>query len=426
MRNVKRDPYSTRVVITGMGTINPIASTVDDFWTNLTNGVSGVRKAKHTVLPPDFPVQIGGEVDYPEDIFNYIPKKMINRFSRFIIFGTYAAKKAMEQSGITTEDIESRPYRYGAIIGTGDAGLGLHYDMFHTMQKSGLEGVSPFYVVGVIPNTAAAYFAKEYNLQGPNFSVNSACATSNHAIGTAATLIKMGQADVMFAGGAEAVVNVPGFAGFNIIYALSRRNNDPSTASRPFDKDRDGFVLGEGAGVLCLEELEHAKKRGAKIYGELAGYGFSCDAYDLVAPHPEGRGASAAMTLALEDAQMNPSDIELINCHGTSTPVGDLSESNAITGLFGADLVKKIPAHSTKSMLGHLIGAAGGTEAIAGLLAINKGIIHPSINVFEQDPEIKLNVVKNKAMEKKVNTVLSNSFGFGGQNSSIILKKFVD
>ena len=210
-----------------------------------------------------------------------------------------------------------------------------------------------------------------------------------------------------------------------MIYALSRRNDTPATASRPFDKDRDGFVLGEGSGVLCLEELEHAKKRGAKIYAELTGYGMSCDAYDLVAPHPEGRGASAAMQSALENAELNTGDIDLINAHGTSTQLGDLTENNAIRKTFGDD-TDRIPLHSTKSMIGHLIGAAGGTEAIAAILALEKGVIHPSINLFEQDPEIKLNIVANKPMEKKVKHVLSNSFGFGGQNSSIIISKFED
>ncbi|MCK4906949.1 MAG: beta-ketoacyl-ACP synthase II [Spirochaetes bacterium] len=423
MYNVKRNPHETRVVITGMGTINPIANDVSEFWENLIAGKSGVRLAQRTDLS-DFPVKIGGEVDFP-DLSKYIHKKMIRRLGRFIILGHVAASQAYWDAGFDKDEVAKNPHRYGAIIGTGDAGNELHYKTFERMEESGMDSVSPFYVVGVIPNTPPAYFAKEFGLFGPNFSVNSACATSNHAFGTAAAMIKSGFADVMFAGGTEAVVAKPGFAGFGVIYALSRRNDTPATASRPFDKDRDGFVLGEGSGVLCLEELEHAKKRGAKIYAELTGYGMSCDAYDLVAPHPEGRGASAAMQSALENAELNTGDIDLINAHGTSTQLGDLTENNAIRKTFGDD-TDRIPLHSTKSMIGHLIGAAGGTEAIAAILALEKGVIHPSINLFEQDPEIKLNIVANKPMEKKVKHVLSNSFGFGGQNSSIIISKFED
>jgi 3-oxoacyl-[acyl-carrier-protein] synthase II len=278
-------------------------------------------------------------------------------------------------------------------------------------------------VVGCIPNTASAYFANEFNLQGPNFSINSACATSNHSIGMASLLIRMGFADVMFAGGAEAVVNVPGFAGFGVIRALSERNDSPQTASRPFDRDRDGFVLAEGAGVLCLEELDHAKKRGARIYAELTGFGMSCDAHDLVSPHPEGRGAITAMKSCLASARLNTDQIDLINAHGTSTPLGDLSESKSIGVVFGEQKTQPL-VHSTKSMTGHLIGAAGGVEAIAAIMAIEKGIVHPTINQFEKDPAILLNVVRNTPVEATVRHVLSNSFGFGGQNATIILSKY--
>lgn len=422
MPSIRRNPYETRIVITGMGTINPLGQTVPEYWENLIAGKSGIRLAQHTQLE-HFPVKIGGEVEYPENITDYFPKKMISRLDRFVIFGHIAATQALKSAGFTQEEIDKEPTRFGAIIGTGDAGNGTHFETFKKIQEHGMESTSPFYVVGVIPNTPSGYFAKENNLQGVNFSVNSACATSNHAIGTAATFIKMGLADVMFAGGTEAVVNLPGFSGFNAIFALSRRNETPETASRPFDRDRDGFVLGEGSGVLCLEELEHAKKRGAKIYAELKGFGFSCDAYDLVAPHPEGRGAGSAMANALADAEINASEIDLINAHGTSTPVGDSTECMAIHYAF-KDYATKVPVHSTKSMTGHLVGAAGGIEAIACLLAFEKGVIHPSMNLFNQDPAIDLNVVANKPMEKKVNAVLSNSFGFGGQNSSIILTRY--
>jgi len=423
MNTIKRNPHETRVVITGMGTINPLANVVNEFWDNLIEGKSGIRLVKHTDLS-DFSVQIGGEVDYP-DLSEYFPQKMLRRLDRFIIFGHVAATRAFKDAGLEPVDIEKAPHLYGAIIGTGDAGSGLHYRMFHQIQEVGMDHASPFYVIGVIPNMPSAYFSKENNFQGPNFSVNSACATSNHAIGTAASMIKMGFAEVMLAGGTEAVLNVAGFSGFGVIRALSTRNDSPETASRPFDKDRDGFVLGEGAGILCLEELEHAKKRGARVYAELKGFGFSCDAHDLVAPQPEGRGAVIAMNSALESAALNKESVDLINAHGTSTTLGDIAESKAINKVFG-EYTSSIIVQSTKSMIGHLIGAAGGVEAIASILAIEKGVIHPSVNIFNQDPQINLNIAADGPIEKKVRHVLSNSFGFGGQNASIILSEFID
>ena len=421
MNTIKRNPHETRVVITGMGTINPLANTINEFWDNLIEGKSGIRLVKHTDLS-DFSVQIGGEVDYP-DLSEYFPQKMLRRLDRFIIFGHVAATRAFKDAGLEPIDIEKAPHLYGTIIGTGDAGSGLHYRMFQQIQEVGMDHASPFYVIGVIPNMPPAYFSKENNFQGPNFSVNSACATSNHAIGTAASMIKMGLAEVMLAGGTEAVLNVAGFSGFGVIRALSTRNDSPETASRPFDKDRDGFVLGEGSGIICLEELEHAKNRGARIYAELKGFGFSCDAHDLVAPQPEGRGAVIAMNSALDSASLNKESIDLINAHGTSTMLGDIAESKAINKVFG-DYTSSIIVHSTKSMIGHLIGAAGGVEAIASILAIEKGVIHPSVNIFKQDPQINLNIAADGPIEQKVRHVLSNSFGFGGQNASIILSEF--
>ncbi len=426
MGTIRRNPYETRIVITGMGTMNPIGNNVREFWDNLKIGKSGVRLAeKFAPDLVDFPVKIAAEVDYPENITDFISKKMLNRFDRFAIFAHVAATQAFRDSGLDPAVIEKDPTRYGAIIGTGEAGLGLHWETFDVMRNFGLDHTSPFYVVGVIPNTPAGYFAKENNFQGPNFSVNSACATSNHAIGNAAMMIRMGLSDVMVAGGTEAVAILPGFGGFNAIFALSRRNDSPETASRPYDKDRDGFVLAEGAGIVMLEELEHAKKRGARIYAELKGFGFSCDAFDLVAPHPEGRGGANAMENAIEDAQIDKSQVQLINAHGTSTQLGDLTESRGINKVFGSRTMDVL-VHSTKSMTGHLIGAAGGIEAIATIMAFEEGVIHPTMNVFEQDPEIHLNVVKNKLMEKKIDVALSNSFGFGGQNSSIVLTRFKD
>ncbi len=420
MYHTKRNPYETRIVITGIGTINPIANTIDEYWENLIKGKNGIRKAQNSNLE-GFDVQIGGEVDIP-DMTGIMHKKLLSRLDRYVIFSQYAAVHALRDSGLEQEEIDKAPHRYAAIIGTGDAGLDLNHKMSKNIYEKGLETVSAFYIVGVIPNTPPGLFAKEFNFQGPNYSVSSACATSNHAIGTAIMLIKMGMADVVMAGGTESVVCESSFAAFNKIFALSRRNDSPETASRPFDRDRDGFILSEGAGVLCLEELEHAKKRGAKIYGELKGFGFSCDAYDLVAPHPDGRGAELAMRSALENAGVNVDEIDLINAHGTSTPLGDKIESEAILRVFG----NKVPVHSTKSMLGHLIGAGGATEAIADLQAIQKGVIHPSINIFNLDPDVKINVVANKPIEKKVDTFLSNSFGFGGQNSAIVIARYKD
>lgn len=415
-----KDMSGRRIVITGLGTVNALGNSVPEYWDNLIAGKSGVRKARHTKLPEDFPVQIAAEVDLP-DLKPFFPKKYLTRrLDRFIVMAHIAATEAIKDSGL---DADKAPHRYGALIGTGDAGVMTQYDNVKIMLNEGLEHISPFYVVGCIPNTASSYVAKEFNLQGPNFSVNSACATSNHALGVASMMIKIGMADAMYAGGSEAVVNTCGFAGFGVIRALSERNDSPETASRPFDKDRDGFILGEGAGVLCLEELEHAKKRGAKIYAELKGFGFTCDASDLVAPHPEGRGARMAMENALASAGLGRQEIDLINAHGTSTPLGDKSESLSISAVFG-DHGTKVPVHSTKSMIGHLVGAGGGTEAIASILAFERGVVHPTINQFEQDPEIKLNVVANKPQEIKVNHILSNSFGFGGQNAVVILSRF--
>ncbi|HUP40800.1 MAG TPA: beta-ketoacyl-ACP synthase II [Vicinamibacterales bacterium] len=415
-RLVRRDPQTTRVVITGAGTINPIGNTVEEYWANLIAGKSGSRLARHTDLS-NYPVKIAAEVDLP-DVSAYFPRKaMLRRLDRFIVFSHIAISQVIVNSGL---DPGAAPSRYGVILGTADAGVGVQLANIRNVVERGIDSISPFYVVGTIPNTAAGYSAKEFDLRGPNFTVNSACASGNHAIGVAAMTIKTGMADAVLTGGSEAVVNVMGFGGFGTIHALSERNDSPETASRPFDRDRDGFVLGEGAAVVCLEELEHAKRRGAHILCELTGWGFSCDAHDLVAPHPEGRGALAAMQMALDSAGLNPEDIDLINAHGTSTRLGDLSEARAIRRMFDP----AVAVHSTKSLIGHLIGAAGGAEAIAAAFAIDQGVIHPTINQFERDPDIDLNIVSNEARAAEVEHVLSNSFGFGGQNATLVFSKF--
>jgi 3-oxoacyl-[acyl-carrier-protein] synthase II len=413
-----RDPREVRVVITGMGTINPIGANVKEFWDNLIKGKSGVRRLQ--AFPIDgYSVQIAGEIDLPDLTGYFKDKKMSRRLDRYVVLAQIAATQAIRDSGL---DPEKAPQRYGVIIGTGEGGVGTRYNNTKKMLADGMQSTSPFFVM-CIPSTASGYFAMEWNLQGPCFSVNSACATGNHAMGVAASLIKMGMADAIFTGGAEAPIFPSGMAAFGNIMALSERNSSPETASRPFDRERDGFVLSEGAGVLCLEELEHAKRRGAKIYAELAGYGFSSDAYDLVAPHPESRGSAQAMKGALDSAKLNIDQVDLINCHAASTPLGDLAESKAINVVF-RDRAQGVPAHSTKSMTGHPLGAASAVEAIAAILAIQEGVIHPTINQFEQDPRITLNVVRNQPRDARVNHVLSNGFGFGGENAAIALSRF--
>ncbi|HUV06302.1 MAG TPA: beta-ketoacyl-[acyl-carrier-protein] synthase family protein [Spirochaetia bacterium] len=419
MNTITRNPHETRVVITGLGTINPLGHTVAEYWDNLIKGKSGIRRAKNVDLS-DFSIQIAGEIDLPDLSGYFKSKKVEKKLDRYIIFGHISGTQAIRDSGI---DIEGAPHRYGSLIGTADAGIATHLENVKRIVRTGMQSVSPYFVTSAIPNTAPAYFAKEWNLQGVSFSVNSACSSSNHALGLAVSLIKMGMADAIFAGGSEAAVNESGFAAFAKIFALSDRNDSPETASRPFDKDRNGFVLSEGAGVLCLEELEHAKRRGAHIYAEISGVGFSCDAYDLVAPDPEAEGAARAMKLALESARLNPEDINLINGHATSTPLGDIAESVAINKVFGKS-AEKIPVHSTKSMTGHMLGGAGTVEAIAAILALEKGIIHPTINVFEQDSAINLNVVKNNLQNGRIDHVLSNSFAFGGQNAVLVFSRF--
>lgn len=407
-----------RVVITGLGTVNPLGMNVSEFWDNLTKGVSGTRLVQNIDLA-DFQVQIAAEIDLPDVRDYFKQRKMARRMDRYIVMAHVAGVQAVRDAGL--EDF-SRPERVGILIGTGEAGLITHWEQIHRMQTSGLSTVNPFYVTNVIPNSASALLSIDYGFTGPTFSVNSACATSNHAFGLAVNMIQSGMSDVIFAGGSEAVATPPSIAAFGQIGALSTRNDDPASASRPFDKDRDGFVMGEGAGVLCLEELEHAKARGAKIYAEIAGIGFTSDAHDLVAPHPEGLGAARAINIALDQAGINADQLDFINAHGTSTPIGDTAECMAVNKALGADLASSIPVNSTKSMTGHLIGAAGAVEAIAGFMSFEKGVIHHTINQFEQDPDINYNVIK-EPLEKQANYFLSNAFGFGGHNACVVFKR---
>jgi len=410
-----------RIVITGIGAVTPIGLDVPSYWKALEAGTNGVRRIQRIELP-DFHVQIAAEVDLtPESKECIVSRKMIKRLDDFILYAAIAGHEAVKDSGL---DISKESERVGAIIGSGEGGLKTHWDIIRRLALKGLNHSTPFYVTNVIPNSAGAFLAQECGMQGPSYAISSACATSNHTLGNAAMLIRAGMADVIFAGGAEAVATPPSMAAFGMIGALSSRNDDPETASRPFDIGRDGFVMGEGAGVLCVESLAHARKRGAKIYAELTGFGFTTDAYDLVAPHPEGEGAARAMDLALTMAGLQAKDIGLINAHGTSTQVGDYAESLAIHRVFGSELGAKVPVHSTKSMIGHLIGATSAVEAIAGILVYEKGIVHRTKNLQNQDPAIKLNIVKENMDGRNIDHILSNSFGFGGHNACVILSRY--
>jgi 3-oxoacyl-[acyl-carrier-protein] synthase II len=413
-----RNPHDVRVVITGIGTINPIGNTVEQFWDSLRHGRQGVRRIALMDVQ-EYHVKIAGEIDLP-DVAEYgLTPKSLRRYDRYVLFGYIAATQALRDSGL---DPSAAPHRYGAVIGSGDGGVAAHEANAQRIPRTGMRSVSPLYLINAIPNTASGYVAMMHNLQGVNFAISSACATGNHSIGIAAQLIRMGAADAILAGGAEAALNRLGLAAFGNIMALSERNDSPETASRPFDAERDGFVLSEGAGVLCLEELDHARKRGAHIYAEIKGAGFSCDAYDLVAPHPEARGGTLAMNAALADARLGADDIDLVNAHATSTPVGDLSEARAVHAVFGGR-ANKIMVHATKSMTGHCIAGSGAIEAIASILAIEESLVHPTINQFQRDEQIDLNVVK-ELRETPIRNVLSNSFGFAGQNAALVLSKF--
>jgi 3-oxoacyl-[acyl-carrier-protein] synthase II len=403
-----------------MGTVNPLALTVEEYWRRLAKGESGigiVNRFDNATMG----CRIGGQV--PE--FDYMPwfkdQKMARRLDRSIVYAHVAASQAMKDSGL---EGKFDPERAGAIIATGMGGVGTFEADTRVMVERGHKRVSPFFVPMILPNTVSAYFAIENNLQGPNYTILSACASANHSMGEAYEIIKRGTADVMFTGGAEAAMCEVIYAGFGNMKALSTRNDDPAGASRPFDKGRDGFVMGEGAAVLVLEELEHAKARGARIYAEFAGYGMSCDAHHITAPCADGAGGYRSMRNALQSAGMNPEAIDLVNAHGTSTPLGDAGETQAIKRCFGAHAKSKLLVHSTKSMIGHALGAAGAVEAVALMMALVRGVVHPTINQHEADPECDLNYVPNQAVERRIQAVLSNSFGFGGHNATLIFKRF--
>jgi 3-oxoacyl-[acyl-carrier-protein] synthase II len=410
-----------RVVLTGLGVVTPLGHQVEVFWNNLVAGQCGIDRISAFDATP-FDTQIAGEVKDFDPTPAFPSPKEIRHTDRFSQFGIFAAHHALLDSGLEL-DMENRD-EIGVIIGSGIGGLATTTKQHKILLDRGPDRLSPFMIPMLIGNMASGIFSMDKDLRGPNFATCSACATANHAIGEAWRAIKMGDALVMFAGGAEATVVPVGIGGFCAMKAMSRRNHDPKHASRPFDRERDGFVMGEGAGVVVLEELDHAQKRGAKIYCEVVGYGNTADAYHVTAPAPGGEGAARCMKIALRHGQLNPSDISYINAHGTSTPQGDSCETLAIKSVFG-EYAKQVAVSSTKGATGHMLGAAGAVEMTVCALVIKHGVVPPTINYQVPDPECDLDYVPNTARELKVNAVINNSFGFGGHNACIAAKKFV-
>ncbi|HUB86371.1 MAG TPA: beta-ketoacyl-ACP synthase II [Verrucomicrobiae bacterium] len=409
-----------RVVVTGLGVVTPLGNDLETFWKNLISGKCGIDKIKSFDASP-YDTQIAGEVENFDPAPAFPSPKEVRRTDRYSQFGVYAGWQALKDSGLDLER-ENRD-EIGVIIGSGIGGLETTTAQLKVLLERGPGRLSPFMIPMLISNMASGLFSMYQNLRGPNFATCSACATANHAIGEAWRSIKMGDAQIMFAGGAEAAVVPIGIGGFCAMKAMSTRNDDPQHASRPFDKERDGFIMGEGAGVIVLEELEHAKKRGAKIYCEIIGYGNTADAHHLTAPAPGGEGAARCMKMALRQSGMKLEEISYINAHGTSTPQGDVCETQAIKTVFG-EHAKKLAVSSTKGATGHMLGAAGAVEMSACALAIKHGIAPPTINYQVPDPECDLDYVPNTAREMKINAIINNSFGFGGHNASIAAKRF--
>jgi len=405
-----------RVVVTGLGAITPVGNGVAATWQNIVAGKSGITRITRFDASA-LASQIAGEVkDF--DVTQYVPAKDARRMDRFIHLGMAAGIEAFKDSGIEVN--EANADRIGVCVSSGIGGLPNIEETQNEYLAGGPRKISPFFIAGTIINMISGNLSIMFGLRGPNFAVVSACTTGTHSIGEAMRMIQYGDADVMLAGGAESTVCPLAMGGFAASRALSTRNDDPATASRPWDKDRDGFVLGEGAGVLVLEEYEHAKARGAKIYAEVAGYGMSADAYHITAPNMDGPKRS--MVNAMRDAGVNASDVQYVNAHGTSTPLGDKNESEAIKAAFG-DHAKKLVVNSTKSMTGHLLGGAGGIESLFSVLAIHHQISPPTINIFEQDPECDLDYCANAAREMKIDVAMNNNFGFGGTNGTLVFRK---
>ena len=406
-----------RVVVTGLGIVSPVGIGIAESWANIIAGKSGITRISR-FDPGALPTQIAGEVKN-FDVANWLSPKEARRFDSFIHYGLVAGIEAMKDSGI---DLEKEALeQVGVCIGSGIGGLPLIETMHDAMLAGGVRKVSPFFVPGSIINMISGQLSIMYGLKGPNLAVVTACTTANHSIGEAGRLIEYGDADVMIAGGAEGCVSPLGMAGFCAARALSTHNSEPELASRPWDTDRDGFVLSEGAGVLVLEEYEHAKQRGARIYCELVGYGMSADANHITAPPADGDGAARCMTNSMRNGGVNPDEVDYINAHGTSTPLGDIAETIAVKRCFG-DHAKKLAVSSTKSMTGHLLGAAGGIEAVFTALSMLHQVAPPTINLVNQDPECDLDYVPNEARDMKINVAISNSFGFGGTNGSLVFR----
>jgi 3-oxoacyl-[acyl-carrier-protein] synthase II len=409
-----------RVVITGMGVITPVGNELDSFWTSLKNGISGIRKIE-SFDTSAYDCRIGGEVRGfdPKAVFKN--PKDVRRTDRFAQLAMAAAKMAMSDSGIAMANENAD--RFGVLVSSGIGGLKTLEDQYTVLLSKGPSRVSAFTIPMLISNMASGLISMEFGMRGPNMCIVTACATSNNAIGESWRMIKFGDADVFLAGGSEAAIIPIGLAGFSAMKALSTRNDDPDHASRPWDRDRDGFVIGEGAGVMVIEELEHAKKRDAKIYCELVGYGLSADAHHMTAPPPDGGGAAKAMQLALEHAGLSVDQVDYINAHATSTGLGDVAETRAIKSVFG-ERAKNVSISSTKSMTGHLLGGAGAIEMAACALAIRDDVIPPTINLDNPDEECDLDFTPHTAREKKVSVALNNSFGFGGHNATLVAREF--
>jgi 3-oxoacyl-[acyl-carrier-protein] synthase II len=410
-----------RVVISGLGVVSPLGNSVDSYWSGIIEGRSGIRRIE-SMDTSNYDCKIAGEVTDFDPVPFFNNHKEARRADRFFQFAMAASKMAVKDSGLNPDAVD--PSRIGVMVGSGIGGLGTLETQYQILLEKSPSRVSPFLIPMMITNIASGMIAGEYGFMGPNMVIVTACATSNNNIGEAWRIIKFGDADCIICGGAEASIRPCGLAGFANMKALSLRNDEPEKASRPFDRDRDGFVMGEGAGVVVIEELEHALKRGAPIYAELAGYGATADAYHLTAPHPEGLGAMKCMEMALRHARLNPRDIGYVNAHATSTPVGDLCELRAIKGTFGDYSTDGLLVSATKSMTGHLLGAAGGVELIASVLAIKNGVVPPTINVENLDPEVDVDVCANEARPARIDAALSNSFGFGGHNAALLVKRF--
>ncbi|NQS99114.1 MAG: beta-ketoacyl-ACP synthase II [candidate division Zixibacteria bacterium] len=411
--------YPKKVVVTGMGLVSPIGLNLEDYWKNLLNGKSGVAPITKFDTT-DFKTKFAAELKEfdPED---YMDRREARYMDPFCHYAVAAADMAIKDAGLEEEKLDLN--RIGVIVGSGIGGMCIFENQVEVMLKHGPRRITPFFVPIMIIDIASGHISMRHNFKGPNFATVSACATASHAIGTAVDNIRLGRADVMVCGGSEAPITKMGIGGFNAMRAISTRNDEPEKASRPFDKDRDGFIVGEGSGILILEAEEHAKTRGARIYAEITGVGFTADAYHITAPAPGGEGAVRAMKMALDETGISPEEVDYINAHGTSTLLNDKNETEAIKTLFG-EHAYKLKVSSTKSMIGHLLGAAGGVESIATIMSVVENKIHPTINYDTPDPDCDLDYVPNKAIKHTTNHALCNTFGFGGHNASLLFSKY--